>query len=53
MQCINKIQQWFFNSFNNSCMLQNKWFGKMAKRFKCLNILPLVFKYICNIVEYV
>ena len=24
---------------------KNKWFGKMAKRFKCLNILPLVSKY--------
>ena len=54
MQCINKVQQWFFNSFNNSCMLQNKWFGKMAERFKCLNILPLVFKYMqyCGIYIY-
>ena len=24
---------------------KNKWFGKMAERFKCLNILPLVSKY--------
>ena len=52
MQCINKVQQWFFNSFNNGNMLQKHVIREDGKLFQVFEYFAFGFLSICNIVVY-
>ena len=44
MQCINKVQQWFFNSFNNSCMLQKQMVWEDGRTVQMLEYFAFGFQ---------
>ena len=52
MQCINKVQQWFFNSFNNSCMLQKQMVwedGRTVQMLECFAFDFQIYAILWNI----